>query len=67
MKDSLFHQLTSPVIQSYGPPQELQVLKGRVMQQGMNSGAAGLQGLDVNIQVHLAFHHGEAIESKEPT
>ena len=33
----------------------------------MNSGAAGLQGVDVHVQFNLAFNHREAIQSKEST
>ena len=33
----------------------------------MDSGAAGLQGGDVHVKLHLAFNHRKSIQGKEPT
>ena len=43
------------------------MLEGRVMKQGVDSGAAGLQGADVHIQLDLTLHHCKPIEGEEPT
>ena len=67
VKDPLFDEFAPPVIQPHGPPQILQMLEGRVMKQGVDSGAAGLQGADVHIKLDLTLHHRKPVEGKEPT